>query len=189
MSGSWRMRGDGVGMVADDADRTTTETRGLGSQNKGLQDQRRVHRGVEEPLEPAVVRGVAADLADPLQAARIPAKDQKDRGDADPRHVRDERRKPIAQGAVPDPDHRGLLKIRFRGGRERCGEQQPEQRLRNRTLGVAPMRPPHQHLAQPGALRNIDRETGLVTKSGAPFSLVARGHDALIRSRSASSKT
>src|ERR1700732_2156999 len=46
--------GDRVGVIADEADRTAPETRGFGSQDEGLQDQGRVHGGVEKPLEAAV---------------------------------------------------------------------------------------------------------------------------------------
>ena len=163
-------------MITQRTDRATAETGSLGRQDKGLHNQRRVDRGVEEPFELAVFRCVAAQLPDPLEAARISAKYQKDRGTADPRHVRHKCGESIAAGALRDLDDRGLLEVRFRGGRECSSEQQTQQRLGDRALGIAPMSAPHQDLAEPGNLRNLWRKTRIITKAGAPFGFVARAH-------------
>ena len=59
---------------------------------------------------------MAADLADPFEAAGVAAKHQKHRRITDPRHFRDERGETIAAAAVRNPNDGGLLEIRFRGG-------------------------------------------------------------------------
>jgi hypothetical protein len=69
---------------------------------------------------------VAAQLAEPLEPASIAAKDQENRSLADPQYVRDECGETIASGALVNPNHRGLLEIRFRGARERSRERQAQ---------------------------------------------------------------
>src|SRR4051812_35585344 len=95
--------GDRVGVIANDADRTAPETRDFGSEDEGLQDQRRVNRGVEEPFELTVLVSMAAQFADPLEAVGVAAKDQNFRRVSDPRHIGHQRRETIAAPAVSDP--------------------------------------------------------------------------------------
>jgi hypothetical protein len=59
------------------------------------------HGGVEKPLEPAVLIVVAAQLADPLEAIGVAAKDQKYRRISDPRHVGHQGREAIAAAGGP----------------------------------------------------------------------------------------
>jgi hypothetical protein len=66
--------GDRVGMIADDADRATTQTGCLSRKNKTLHYQSRVDGRVEEPFKLAVLLPVAPDLADPFQPAGVAAK-------------------------------------------------------------------------------------------------------------------
>ena len=83
-------------MVAKDADRTAAETRSFGRQNKGLHDQRRIDRGVEEPFELPFSLAVTAQFADPLEAAGVAAEHQEYRRVPDPRHVGNQRREAVA---------------------------------------------------------------------------------------------
>src|SRR5271163_778133 len=92
--------GDLGDVVAQNADRTGAEAQRLGGEDAALQGQRRVDRSVEKPLERAVVEGMAAQRAEPLQASRVAEKDEKGRRRTDPRHVREERGEAVAAGAV-----------------------------------------------------------------------------------------
>jgi hypothetical protein len=121
----------------------------FGSQYEALQDQRCVDGRVEESFQLAVLVDVAAQLADPLEAVGVAAKDQKFRRLSDPRHVGHERREAIAALAAPDPNDAGLLEIRFRGGRKGRSQQQAQQGFGHGAFGITPMGTPHQDLAQP----------------------------------------
>ena len=114
---------NGFNMIAQHADRAGAEPERLGRENAGLQGERGIDRGVEEAFQRAVRLFVAAHLAELFKAARIAEKDEKHRRRADPWHVRDQGGEPVAASAVLHPDDRGLLKIRFRRGRERGREQ------------------------------------------------------------------
>ena len=113
--------------ITEHADRAAAEPERFGCQRAGLQGEGGIDRGVEEPFERAVGLAMAAQFAEFFEPPRVADKDQGYRRGADPRHVREQRRQPIAPDAVLQPDHRGLLKIGFRGGRERRREQQPHQ--------------------------------------------------------------
>ena len=119
---------------------------------------------------------MAAQFADPLETARVAAEHQEDRRVADPRHVRDERCEAVAAGAVFDPDHRGLLEIRFRGGRERGSEEEPQQRLGHRARRIAAMGAAQQYLAQPRDVGKIARRRAVVSEAGMPFGCVICAH-------------
>src|SRR5204862_686341 len=110
----------------------------------------------------------------------------------------------IALSAIDNMDDGGLLEIRFRGGGEGDGEKQAQQRLGNRTVGIAAMGSAQQDLAQPFDLRDLIRKTRFVAKAGTPFGFVAGTHlfawvgwadavglgqDGISRAMSTSSKT
>src|ERR1051326_8794703 len=146
---------NGFNVIAQHADRTAAEVERLGRENTGLQGERGVDGGVEEPFEGTVRLRVAAEVAELFEAARIAEKDEKHRRRGDPRPVWNQGAESIAASAVLHPDGRGLLKIRFRGGRERRGEQQAHERFGDRAVAVAALRPAHQHLSYPGILRDL----------------------------------
>src|SRR6202040_1002769 len=128
------------------------------------------------PREPAFLFVGAAQLADPLEAIGVAAKDQKYRRISDPRHVGHERREAIAALAVPDPNDAGLLEIRFRGGRKGCSQQQAQQGFGHGAFGITPMGTPHQDLAQPWQIGYFRRGFGCYTEARPPFSIVAHAH-------------
>src|SRR6266540_347120 len=109
---------DHVNVVAQYTDRARAEPQCFRRERTGLQGERGIDRGVEEPFERAVRLFVAAQVADPLKPARVAEKQQKHRRGTDPRHVGKQRGDSVAPAAVPEPDRRGLLTIGFRGGRE-----------------------------------------------------------------------
>jgi hypothetical protein len=113
---------------------------------------------------------------EPLEAPGIAAEDQKDRRRTDPRHARDEGRQPLPTVRIGDPDDRNLLKIRFRRGRERRRQQQLQQRLRDRTVGIAPMGAPQQHPAQKRKFRQLTCERRPFPEAGDEFGIVILGH-------------
>ena len=174
--GQFQDAGDGGGMIAQHADRAAAKPRRLGRQDKGLHHECRVDRGVEEAFEPGVPRRVAMQRAQPFEPSRIAAEHQEHRRIADPWHIRNERGEPVAASPVVDTDNRGLLKIRFGRGGKGGPQQQPQQFLGNRAIGVAAMGAPQQGLAQPGQVREVfGRRRGL-PKAGLPFLGVGRRH-------------
>src|ERR1044072_3555471 len=74
---------NGVNMIAQHADRTGAKAERLGCENTGLQSERGIDGGVEEPFQRAVRLRVAAEVAELFEAARIAEKDEKHRRRAD----------------------------------------------------------------------------------------------------------
>ena len=163
-------------MVADDTDRAAAEAGGFRCQDKRLQYERGIDRGVEKAFEPAVLQTVAAQFADALEPVGIAAKHQEDWCVADPRHVGNKRRQATAPGGVRHSDDRGLLEIRFRGSRECGAQQQAQQRFGHRSRCVAPMGAPHQQLAQPRNFGGLGGLVRLLAEAGAPLGIVICAH-------------
>ncbi len=65
--------------------------------------------------------------------------------------------------------HRSLLEIRFRRGRERSRQQQPDQRIGHGALAVTALRAPHQQLTQPRIIRRLAAEIDVEPEPGAEF--------------------
>ena len=167
--GQFQYPGDGGGVIAQHANRAAAEARRLGRQDKDLHHECGVDGGVEEAFEPGVGRRVAMQDTQPFEAARIAAEHQEHRRIADPWHIRNERGEPVAASPVADTDDRGLLKIRFGRGGKGGPQQQPQQFLGNRAIGVAAMGAPQQGLAQPGQVQEVfGRRRGLA-KARLPF--------------------
>src|ERR1044071_3481310 len=99
---------NGFNVIAQHADRTGAKAERLGRENTGLQSERGVDGGVEEPFQRAVRLLVAAELAELFEAARIAEKNEKPRRRANPRDICIGGGEPIAASAVLHPDGRGL---------------------------------------------------------------------------------
>jgi hypothetical protein len=101
-----------IGVVADGADRTAAEPRCFGRQMRVCRASAASTNGVEETFELAVVDLVA----EPLEPARITTQDQEDRSIAIHGMSATSAARRSRRARSSNPDHRGLLEIRFRGG-------------------------------------------------------------------------
>ncbi len=124
---------------------------------------------LKKPSSAPLSCGLAAQFAEPFEPPRVAEKDEKHRRRADPRHVGKQRGEPVAPVAVLQPQHRSLLEIGFRRGRERSRQQQPDQRIGDGPVAVAAVGAPHQHLTQPRVVGRLAAGIDVEAEPGAQF--------------------